>query len=60
MITRDQAFADLARMVAEEGAILDTLTPEQAAERAWHPGGPSKEDIAAKFAAERCRVPIAA
>jgi hypothetical protein len=53
-ITKELALAQVAEIVAEQGAILDTLTPEQAAERAWYPGGPSRTEIAARFAAEYC------
>lgn len=54
-ITREQALADVRAIVAEQGAILDTLTPAQAAERAYRPGGPSLADLADTFAATRYR-----
>lgn len=56
MLTREQALSEVSALVVEQGRILDTLTPAQAAERAWRPGGPSREDLASRFAAERCRV----
>ena len=43
--TREEALADLGRVVADEVAIITTLTPRAAAERAWHPGGPSVEEL---------------
>lgn len=45
MKTKAQAFADLVAVVAEELTISRALTPRQAAERAWHPGGPSVEEL---------------
>ena len=42
---REQALRDLAGVVAEEIAIIRTLTPREAAERAWHPGGPSVDEL---------------
>lgn len=44
-----RALAAVAQIVAEEGAILDTLTPDEVAARAWHPGGPTREVIAERF-----------
>ncbi|WP_300267456.1 hypothetical protein [Microbacterium sp.] len=41
MKTKAQALRDVGLVVAEVAAIVCTLTPEQAAERAWHQGGPS-------------------
>lgn len=43
MKTRAQALRDLGLVVAEVAAIVRTLTPEQAAERAWRPDGPPLE-----------------
>lgn len=60
MKTRAQALHDLRLIVAEQGAILDTLSPEQAAARVFRPGGPSLEALAAEFANSRCRLPVAA
>lgn len=53
MKTKEQALADLGRVIADEMAIVATLTPRQAAERAWHPGGPSVDDLEALIAAGR-------
>lgn len=39
--------------------MLDTLTPEQVADRAWRPGGPSREELAERFAAYQRRVGLA-
>lgn len=59
MKTREQALNEARRIVAEQGAILDTLTPMEAAQRAYKPGGPSVEEIAEKFALTRCRLQAA-
>lgn len=45
MKTREQALRDLGMVVAEVAAIVRTLTPEQAAERAWRPDGPALDDL---------------
>jgi hypothetical protein len=45
MKTKAQALADLAVVVREALLISRALTPRQAAERAWHPGGPSVEEL---------------
>lgn len=58
MRTREQALDDLRALVAEQGAILDTLTPEQAAARVWKQGGPSLSELAEKFARTRFRLPL--
>lgn len=55
MKSREQALSEVAALVVEQGQILDRLTPEEAAERAWRPGGPSREEIAEKFRRERWR-----
>lgn len=60
MKTREQALDDLRRIVAEQGAILDRLTPMEAAQRAFRPGGPSLEELASEFAQTRCRLSVAA
>ena len=59
MKTREQVLDDLRALVAEQGAILDTLTPEQAAARVWKRGGPSMSELAEEFARTRCRLPLA-
>jgi anti-sigma factor ChrR (cupin superfamily) len=46
MKTREQALRDLGDLVAEIGAVIERLTPEEAARRAWHPGGPSVDVLA--------------
>ena len=53
MKTREQALQDLGRVVAEEMAIVAQLTPLEAAQRAWHPGGPSVEELADQITASR-------
>lgn len=53
MKTREQALRDLGQVVAEEIAIASRLTPLEAAQRAWHPGGPSVEVLTAQIAATR-------
>ncbi|OZB81474.1 helix-turn-helix domain-containing protein [Microbacterium sp. 13-71-7] len=47
--TKEQALRDLGEVVAEEVAIIRTLTVREAAERIWYPGGPSMEQLI-----ERC------
>lgn len=42
---RDHALREVARMVREQGVILDGLTVKQAAERAHRPGGPSIDEL---------------
>lgn len=56
MKTLEQALSEVSALVVEQGRILDTLTPAEAAARAWRPGGPPPEQIAQRFAATRCRV----
>lgn len=61
MKTREQALRDLGRVVAEELAIIARLTPREAGERAWHPGGPSVDVLTEQIeAAGICRVRQAA
>lgn len=60
MKTRAQALQDLADVVAEEIAIASKLTPREAAERAWHPGGPSVDDLARQIEADRAEAREAA
>ena len=43
--TKEQALQDFADVVAEAAAIAARLSPEDAARRAWHPGGPSIEEL---------------
>ncbi|MGW9345842.1 hypothetical protein ACWGR3_30300 [Streptomyces albidoflavus] len=56
MKTREQALEDLGRVVGDELAIVATLTPREAAERAWHPGGPSVDELTRTIAASRLQV----
>lgn len=51
MKTKDQALRDLGRVVADAAAIVTQLTVRQAAERVWHPGGPSMEELMQRIAA---------
>lgn len=52
-MTKQQALQGFADVVAEEMAIVASLTPREAAERAWHLGGPSVPDLAARIEADR-------
>jgi hypothetical protein len=51
--TREQALRDLGRVVAASHAITSKLTPLEAAQRAWHPGGPRIEELAQRIAENR-------
>ena len=53
MTTREQALRELGQVVAASYAITSKLTPLEAAERAWHPGGPSVEVLADQIAEDR-------
>ncbi|HWI29864.1 MAG TPA: hypothetical protein VNT50_00085 [Microbacterium sp.] len=53
MKTREQALRDLGRVVNEAHAISSKLTAREAAERAWHPGGPSVEDLTRQIETSR-------
>ena len=53
MKTRARALQDLADVVAAEMSIVATLTAREAAERAWHPGGPSVADLTRQIEADR-------
>lgn len=53
MKTEQQALQDFADVVAEEMAIVSKLTPREAAERAWHRGGPSVEELTRQIEAAR-------
>lgn len=53
MKTREQALRDLGRVIAESAAITSKLTPREAAERAWHPGGPSVDELTELIRADR-------
>ncbi|WP_326646575.1 hypothetical protein OG884_18280 [Streptosporangium sp. NBC_01755] len=43
----DQAIGGAASILGRARGVRDSLTPEEAAERAYVPGGPSREEIAA-------------
>lgn len=62
MTTREQALRELGRVVAASFAITRNLTPLEAAQRAWHPGGPAVEVLAGQIAEDRaaCQRPAAA
>lgn len=45
MKTRQQALDEAGEVFADALAIVSALTPRQAAERAWHPGGPSVDEL---------------
>lgn len=51
MKTKEQALRDAGRVLADSFAIIATLTPREAAERAWVAGGPSADELTAKAAA---------
>lgn len=53
MKTRQQALRDLGRVVAEAYAVTAHLTAREAAERAWHPGGPPVNELAAQIQTDR-------
>lgn len=53
MITREQALQSLADFVAECAERTGALTPREAAERAWHPGGPSVDELTEIITANR-------
>lgn len=54
--TKAQALADLGTVVAEALQISRALTSEQAADRAWHPGGPSRADLTALITKNRSEI----
>lgn len=56
MATRDQAFRDLGRVVAEFTAEFRTQTPEEAARCAWRSDGSSMEELTARCAAFQQRL----
>jgi hypothetical protein len=45
--TKAQAMRDAGRVIGEALAVIATLTPREAAERAWVAGGPSLEALIA-------------
>lgn len=54
MSAKARALSEVARMVREQGLILDGLTAQEAAERAWRPGGPSIETLTEMAEARGC------
>lgn len=56
MKTKEQALQNVSDGLAEVLAIVSKLTPRQAAERAWHPGGPPIDELTEQIrAAGICR-----
>lgn len=53
MKTREQALRDLGRVIARSAAITSRLSPVEAAQRAWHPGGPPVGVLADQIAQTR-------
>lgn len=53
MTTREQALRELGQVMAQVHAITSKLTPLEAAQRAWHPGGPSVEALAERITQNR-------
>lgn len=51
--TKAQALQAVADIVAEEVAIASKLTARGAAERAWHPGGPTVEELTRRIETDR-------
>lgn len=56
MKTRSQALRDLGLVIAEIAEKTASLTPLQAAERAWRQDGPPVETLAAQIAEDRGRI----
>jgi len=54
MSARARALSEVAQMVREQGVILDGLTAQQAANRAWRPGGLSLEALVQIAEARGC------
>ncbi|MDR6867643.1 hypothetical protein J2Y69_002247 [Microbacterium resistens] len=50
MKTEAQALRELGQVVAEAAATIRKLTVREAAERIWHPGGPSMDECLARCA----------
>ncbi|MGB3376555.1 MAG: hypothetical protein WBA87_15625 [Microbacterium sp.] len=51
MKTKEQALRDAGRVIAKAMQELAQMTPREAAERVWVPGGPSIEELSARCAA---------
>lgn len=56
MVTKMEAARQAAQILREGHAAAALLTPEEAARRAWHPGGPSLETLIAEITASRAKV----
>jgi hypothetical protein len=54
-VTKDECIAAAGRALAEALQERDALTPRQAAEAAWRPGGPSVDELEQRIAARRAR-----
>lgn len=56
MKARAQAMQDASDVLSDVVATLSKLTPREAAERAWHPGGPPLDELEQQIrAAGLCR-----
>jgi len=56
MKTRSQALRDLGLVIAEIAEKTSSLSPRQAAERAWRQDGPSVDLLAEQIAEDRRRI----
>ena len=54
-ITMEQALQNVADDLAAINEVTSKLTPREAAERAWHVGGPSVDEIEQDIVAARAR-----
>lgn len=61
LVTRDEAFQSCAVLLAHCADELSRMTPEAVADQAYVSGGPSREEIAARFRAlrDKCRASAA-
>jgi hypothetical protein len=55
MTTFQEACRQGVEMLARAAAKSAALPPEEAARRAWYPGGPSLEDLTADIKARRAK-----
>ena len=53
MIAREQALQSLADFLSERAEQTAAITPREAAESAWHPGGPSVDGLTTTITASR-------
>lgn len=51
-ISEERAARNAAEILARGAAEARLLSPQEAARKAWYPGGPSVETLAADFAAQ--------